>query len=58
MIMTEWPEIKNYNLNNYEKYMKVPLVLDGRNCYNLDKVSKTRIKYISIGRKTINLDHN
>lgn len=56
MIMTEWPEVKNYDLANYEKYMKSPLVLDGRNCYDLESVSKTKIKYLSIGRRNINVD--
>ena len=34
--------------------MKKPIVLDVRNCYNLDEVKKTNIVYDSIGRKTIN----
>jgi len=54
MIMTEWPSIKEYDLNNYEKYMNNPIVLDGRNCYKLEEVSKTKVKYLSIGRKKIN----
>lgn len=54
LIMTEWPEIVNYDLTKYEELMKEPLVYDGRNCYNLKEVSKTKIKYRSIGRKKIN----
>ncbi len=48
LIMTEWPIIKEYNINNYKKLMKVPRVYDGRNCYSLDKTKD--IIYKSIGR--------
>ena len=56
LIMTEWPQIKEYDLNKYEELMKNPLVLDGRNCYDLKDVEKTKVKYLSIGRKRINFD--
>lgn len=56
LILTEWPQIKEYDLNKYEELMKNPLVLDGRNCYNLKDVEKTKVKYLSIGRKRINFD--
>ena len=56
LIMTEWPQIKEYPLSNYEKLMNEPLVLDGRNCYNLKDIAKTNIKYSSIGRKSININ--
>lgn len=56
LIMTEWPQIKEYDLTKYEELMKEPLVLDGRNCYNLKDVEKTKVKYISIGRRSINLN--
>ena len=54
LILTEWNEIKQLDLSVYEKLMKKPIVLDGRNCYNLEEVKKTNIIYDSIGRKTIN----
>lgn len=50
MIMTEWPEIKNYKLDNYFNLMKTPYVYDGRNCYNLSDAKNAKIKYKSIGR--------
>jgi len=56
LIMTEWPQIKEYDLNKYEELMSNPLVFDGRNCYDLKEVGKTTIRYISIGRKPINFD--
>lgn len=49
-IMTEWQEIKDYDVSKYAKLMKTPLVFDGRNCYDLNKMKNEGIKYISIGR--------
>lgn len=53
LIMTEWPEIVNYDINNYLKLMKNPLVLDGRNCYNLKEMANANIEYISVGREKV-----
>ena len=41
---------KELSLNKYKNLMKNPIVLDGRNCYNLNEVAKLDIKYYSIGR--------
>lgn len=53
-IFTEWDFVKDLDITLYEKLMKKPIVIDGRNCYNLDVVRKTNMIYDSIGRKTIN----
>lgn len=53
-IFTEWDEIKNLDIKEFEKRMKNPIIMDGRNCYKLDKFSDTKIIYESIGRKIIN----
>lgn len=50
LIMTEWSEIVNYDLEKYKKLMKTPIVLDGRNCYKISKVRDIGIEYYSIGR--------
>ena len=52
-IMTEWEKIVEYPPDNYKKYMKRPLVFDGRNCYKLSEVEKYEIFYDSIGRKIV-----
>lgn len=56
MIITEWDEIVSYDLNKYRKYMKKPIIFDGRNCYNLEDAKKSKIVYYSIGRKKIGKD--
>ncbi|WHY70063.1 UDP-glucose/GDP-mannose dehydrogenase family protein [Neobacillus sp. SuZ13] len=53
-IFTEWDEVKNFNLSNYSKLMRNPIILDGRNCYDLTSAKDAKIIYDSIGRETIN----
>lgn len=48
LIMTEWPEIKEFEIQKYKELMKMPRVYDGRNCYRLDDTKE--ILYQSIGR--------
>ena len=50
LIFTEWKEIKEYKLNNFVKYMKKAIVLDGRNCYEINRIPKKMI-YEAIGNK-------
>ncbi len=54
LIMTDWNEIKNYNIGLFQKFMAKPFIYDGRNCYELREIEKYKIYYNSIGRKTIN----
>ncbi|MDD2435655.1 MAG: UDP-glucose/GDP-mannose dehydrogenase family protein [Bacilli bacterium] len=53
LIITEHHEIVEYDLNKYIKYMRKPVIYDGRNCYSLDMVDKYKINYTSIGRRKI-----
>lgn len=48
-IFTEWPEIKNFEVQKYIQLMKKAIVLDGRNCYDLKMIPDGMI-YYSIGR--------
>ena len=54
LILTEWDEVKQLDLQKYEQLMRKPIVLDGRNCYALEDVEKTKVVYDSVGRRTIN----
>ncbi|MGF6953427.1 UDPglucose 6-dehydrogenase [Neobacillus sp. B4I6] len=53
-IFTEWDEVKDFDLSNYSKLMRNPIILDGRNCYDINSVKNAKIVYDSIGRETIN----
>ena len=54
LILTEWESVKNFEVEKFQKLMKCPIVLEGRNCYSLSAFENTKITYDSIGRKTIN----
>ena len=56
LILTEWNEVKEFDVKKYEEFMKHPIVLDGRNCYQLSDFEGTKITYDSIGRRTVNPD--
>jgi len=52
LILTEWDEIKNMNINLFS-LMKYPLVFDGRNCFSLDEMNENGIEYHSVGRPIV-----
>ncbi|MDD2627571.1 MAG: UDP-glucose/GDP-mannose dehydrogenase family protein [Clostridia bacterium] len=49
-ILTEWKEIKEYDVTKYKELLKDPIVLDGRNCYSLKEMKDAGIIYYSVGR--------
>ena len=49
-IFTEWQQIKEVKPEEYKKLMKMPLVYDGRNIYNLEDMKEMDVEYYSIGR--------
>ena len=53
-IFTEWDFVKNMDVSLFEKLMKKPIILDGRNCFDLNKLENKEIIYESIGRKRVN----
>ena len=55
-IFTEWKEIKNLDLQCYERLMKTPIIFDGRNCYDVNLVKEHNIDYYSVGRKEVSGD--
>jgi UDPglucose 6-dehydrogenase len=52
-IFTEWLEIVNMDVSEFTKRMKRPLILDGRNCFELKNMRGKGATYISIGRAAI-----
>lgn len=49
-IFTEWKQIVDIKPSKFKELMKMPIVYDGRNCYDLNTVKETGIEYYSIGR--------
>lgn len=53
LIVTEWNEIIEFGLERYKDLLKQPVIIDGRNCFDLVSASNLGITYHSIGRKPV-----
>lgn len=51
LIVTEWNEFKELDLSRIKKLMRVPLIIDGRNIYELKKMEQLGFRYLCIGRR-------
>ena len=51
VILTEWNEFKELNLERIKKLLRDPIIIDGRNIYRPKDMKKLGFTYISIGRK-------
>jgi len=52
-IVTEWNEFKLLNLERLRGVMRRPLVFDGRNIYEPDRMRRLGFEYHSIGRRPV-----
>ncbi len=50
LILTDWPEIKNLDLKALKEAMKAPVVIDGRNVFEPEKMEELGFTYYSVGR--------
>lgn len=53
VILTEWKEFRGVDLGQVKKKLSYPLIIDGRNIYDLDEMTAMGFNYYSVGRKTI-----
>ena len=54
IIITEWNEFRNPDFNKIKSMLKIPLIFDGRNLYDPEKMEDAGFIYYSVGRPTIN----
>ena len=52
-IYTEWPEIRSIQPSTMKRLMKIPLVYDGRNIFDIYEMKKAGVEYYSIGRPLV-----
>ncbi len=52
LILTDWEEIKNIDISMFIT-MRTPIIIDGRNCFQLKTMSSYPIEYHSIGRSIL-----
>lgn len=50
VIVTEWPEFMEIDLEKIKKKMNYPFMVDGRNVFGPKKMKRLGFKYISVGR--------
>ncbi|HJP59714.1 MAG TPA: UDP-glucose/GDP-mannose dehydrogenase family protein, partial [Gemmatimonadaceae bacterium] len=50
VIATDWNEYRNPDFNRIKKGLREPVIIDGRNLYDPDKMRELGIRYYSIGR--------
>jgi UDPglucose 6-dehydrogenase len=50
--VTEWNEFRNPNFDKIRSSLKSPVIFDGRNLYDPDKMEELNFTYYSVGRRT------
>lgn len=50
VIVTEWRQFIQLNLEKLKKTMKQPIIFDGRNIYSPDELKELEFEYFSVGR--------
>ena len=50
VVVTDWNEYRHPDFNRMKAAMKSPVVIDGRNLYNREKMRSLGFVYDSIGR--------
>jgi len=50
VICTEWPEFRRPNFDKVKARLKQPVIFDGRNLYNVQRMADAGFEYYSIGR--------
>jgi len=52
-LLTEWNEFKFLNLDRLRQLLRRPLIFDGRNLYEPERMRRLGFEYYSIGRKPV-----
>ncbi|MEN3043602.1 MAG: UDP-glucose/GDP-mannose dehydrogenase family protein [Candidatus Hydrothermales bacterium] len=51
LIVTEWDEFKNLDFKKIKELMETPIIIDGRNCLDMNKMCELNFIYVPTGRK-------
>lgn len=52
LVLTEWEEFANLDLDRLKKELRYPIVIDGRNLYDPEVMAAHGFTYYSVGRRT------
>ena len=50
MILTEWNEFKELDFKRVKKLLRQPLIIDGRNIYDPQRMRTLGFRYVGVGR--------
>ena len=53
IIATEWSVFRTPEFDRMKELMKSPVIFDGRNLYDLQRMKEKEFTYYSIGRETV-----
>jgi UDPglucose 6-dehydrogenase len=56
LILTEWEEFANLDLDRLHQELKYPIVIDGRNLYDPEVMAAQGFTYYSVGRASLHPD--
>lgn len=51
IVLTEWKEISTFNIKKFKQLLSNPIIIDGRNCFDVNEMAKHDMMYLSIGRQ-------
>jgi UDPglucose 6-dehydrogenase len=51
ILMTEWNEFRNLDLEKLKRTLRQPVLLDLRNVYDLDRMAASGFRHVSVGRR-------
>lgn len=54
IVVTEWNEFRNPDLEKVRSLLKEPVIFDGRNLYDLETMKQKKFTYYSVGREVVN----
>ncbi|WP_078555849.1 UDP-glucose 6-dehydrogenase TuaD [Bacillus alkalicellulosilyticus] len=54
VILTEWKDVLELDLNKVHSLLSKPVIVDGRNCFDLKEAEAANLIYHSIGRPEVN----
>ncbi|MCM3571135.1 UDP-glucose 6-dehydrogenase TuaD [Neobacillus mesonae] len=53
MILTDWQDVKKLDLAKVKQLMNKPLIVDGRNLFELERMRELGFTYLSVGRPAV-----
>ena len=57
LILTEWKEFASLDLTRIRELLTYPIVLDGRNLYTSEEMTRAGLNYYSVGRAPLEISH-